>query len=54
MYGLIGSQVLENCADFRNVKKEYHNILEKILKLSLASPGRYDDTRQFMLWVDQR
>ena len=54
MFGLTDAQVLEKKAESKMLEKEYHDILDKILKLSQSNLGRYDDTTDLVMRVNQR
>ena len=51
---LTDAQVLEKRNDFKILEREYNDILDKILKLSQSNPGRYDETRDLVLRVNDR
>ena len=52
--GLSDAQVLEEQKELKTTQKEYHDILDKILKLSQSNPGRYQETKDLLLNVNQR
>ena len=54
MRGLTDAQVLEKKNESKVLEKEYHDILDKILKLSQSNPGRYEETRDLMMRANQR
>ena len=54
MSDLTDAQVLEQRSDFKILDKEYHDILDKILRFSQSNPGRYEETRDLILRVNDR
>ena len=54
MSGLTDAQVFEKQKELKHLEKEYHEILDKILKLSQSNPCRFDATKDLLKVVDQR
>ena len=54
IFDLTDAQVLEKRNDFKILEREYNDILDKILKLSQSNPGRYNETRDLVLRVNDQ
>ena len=54
MSDLTDAQVLRKREEMKFLEKEFHEILDKILKLSQLNPSRYDESRDFLTGVNQR
>ena len=52
--GLSDAKLLEEQKELKTTVKEYHDILDKILKLSQSNPGRYAETEDLLPSVDER